>query len=82
MTKNFASDNNSGALPEMIKSLQRVNVGHVHAYGGDEYTEIGIQKFKEHFGNDIDVHFVFNGTAANVLSIKAFFKTVRSCFVC
>ena len=74
MTKNFASDNNSGALPEMIKSLQRVNVGHVHAYGGDEYTELGVQKFKEHFGNDIDVHFVFNGTAANVLSIKAFLK--------
>lgn len=74
MAKNFASDNNSGALPEMLKSLQRVNVDHVHAYGGDEFTEIALKKFKEHFGNDIDVHFVFNGTAANVLSIKAFLK--------
>jgi len=74
MAKNFASDNNSGALPEMIKSIQRVNVDHVHAYGGDEYTEIAVKKFKEHFGNDIDVHFVFNCPAANVLSFKAFFK--------
>lgn len=74
MAKNFASDNHSGALPEMLSALQRVNVGHVHAYGGDEYTERGIKKFKEEFGNQIDVHFVFNGTAANVLSIKAFLK--------
>ena len=74
MLKNFASDNNSGALPQMIESLKRVNIGHCHAYGGDEFTERGIKKFKEIFGNDIDVHFVFNGTAANVLSIKAFLK--------
>lgn len=74
MTKNFASDNHSGALPQMLKAIEKVNVGHCHAYGGDEYTELGIKKFKEHFGNDIDVHFVFNGTAANVLSIKAFLK--------
>lgn len=74
MTKNFASDNHSGALPEMIKAIQSVNVGHVHAYGGDEYTESAVKKFKSLFGSDIDVHFVFNGTAANVLSIKAFLK--------
>ncbi len=74
MAKNFASDNNSGALPEMVKAIQKANIDHVHAYGGDEYTESAVKKFKEHFGNDIDVHFVFNGTAANVLSIKAFLK--------
>lgn len=78
MAKNFASDNNSAALPEMIKAIQKVNVDHVHAYGGDEFTESAIKKFKSHFGQDVDVHFVFNGTAANVLSIKAFLKPYES----
>src|SRR5690606_33200000 len=74
MSKNFASDNNSAALPEMIRSIEKINSDHVHAYGGDEYTASAVKKFKEFFGNDIDVHFVFNGTAANVLAIKAFLK--------
>jgi threonine aldolase len=78
MAMNFASDNNSGALPEMIKAVQKVNIGHVHAYGGDEYTENAIQKFKNYFGANVDVHFVFNGTAANVLSIKAFLKSYEA----
>ena len=30
-----------------------------------------VQKFKQHFGADIEVFFVFNGTAANCLSLKA-----------
>ena len=30
-----------------------------------------VQKFKRHFGPDIEVFFVFNGTAANCLSLKA-----------
>jgi threonine aldolase len=78
MVKNFASDNNSGALPQMFEAMAKANVGHVHAYGGDEYTERTVEKFKEFFGKDIEVFFVFNGTAANVLSIKAFLKTYES----
>ncbi len=78
MAMNFASDNHSGALPEMIKAVENVNKEHVHAYGGDEYTEQAIGQFKKHFGNDIDVYFVFNGTAANVLSIKALLKPYES----
>ena len=35
------------------------------------YTEAAVEKFKEHFGSGIDVYFVFNGTAANCLSLKA-----------
>ncbi len=30
-----------------------------------------VQKFKQHFGPDIEVFIVFNGTAANCLSLKA-----------
>ena len=40
-------------------------------YGNDPYTRSTIQKFKQHLGRDVEVWFVFNGTAANVLSIAA-----------
>jgi threonine aldolase len=69
--KSFASDNNAGACPEMIEALSRANDGHVIAYGDDHFTERTREKFKEIFGHDAESFFVFNGTAANVLSIKA-----------
>ncbi len=78
VVKNFASDNNSGIHPELLKAIQETNVGHAHAYGGDEITEAAIEEFKKQFGNNIDVHFVFNGTAANVLSLKTLVKPFES----
>lgn len=69
--KGFASDNNSGIHPIILKAIQEVNVGHAVAYGNDPYTQRAKQKFYEHFGEDIDVYFVFNGTGANVLSLRS-----------
>ena len=71
MKINFASDNHSGIHPDILKAISRVNQGHVNAYGEDQYTEEAIKKFKEIFGNDIEVFFVFNGTGANVLSLAS-----------
>jgi threonine aldolase len=68
--RNFASDNNSGVAPEILKAISEANTGHQKAYGDDIYTERAIKKFKEHFGEECDVYFVFNGTGANVLSLK------------
>lgn len=69
--RSFASDNNAGIHPEILKALASVNQGHVVGYGDDPYTQSAIIKFHEHFGPDIEVFFVFNGTAANVLGLKA-----------
>jgi len=69
-TRSFASDNNAGIHPDIIRAIEAANVGHVVAYGDDVYTERAIEKFKELLGNDIEVFFVFAGTAANVLGIK------------
>lgn len=69
--RSFASDNNSGIHPVILKAISDANVGHVVAYGGDPYTPRAITKFKELFGDDIDVSFVFGGTGANVASLKA-----------
>lgn len=69
--KSFSSDNYSGASPEILQALQEANQGHVAAYGKDPYTEKAIALIKEKFGNSIKVYFVYNGTAANSLSLKA-----------
>ncbi|MFZ0477646.1 MAG: low specificity L-threonine aldolase [Terriglobales bacterium] len=69
--RSFASDNNAGVHPEALAAIGRTNEGHTVGYGDDRYTEAAIGKFREHFGSDVAVFFVFNGTAANVLSLQA-----------
>ena len=69
--RGFASDNNSGVHPSMMKAIMDANHGHTIAYGDDPYTAQAISQFKEIFGDDIDVYFVFIGSAANVLGLKA-----------
>ncbi len=70
-SRSFASDNNAGVHPEVIKAISAVNQGHVVGYGDDPYTDSAVHQFKHHFGEDIQVFFVFNGTAANCLSLKS-----------
>jgi threonine aldolase len=69
--RSFASDNNSGVHPKVLKAIAAVNVGHVVGYGDDLYTGAAVRKFKQQFGPDIEVFFVFNGTAANCLSLRS-----------
>jgi threonine aldolase len=69
--KSFASDNYAGVLPEVMTALQAANSQHARSYGADEITARTTQLFREVFGADIDVLFVFNGTGANVLSVSA-----------
>ena len=69
--RSFASDNNAGVHPKILRAIERANRGHVIAYGDDLYTEAAVKKFREQLGNDIAVYFVFSGTGANVLGLKA-----------
>jgi threonine aldolase len=69
--RGFASDNNAGVHPEILRELEKVNKGHVIGYGGDIYTRRAEEVFKEHFGTDAEVFFVFTGTAANVLGLSS-----------
>lgn len=66
----FASDNNSGVHINILKAMETANVGHVVGYGNDFYTHKAIGKFKEIFGEETEVFFVFNGTGANVLGLS------------
>src|SRR5688572_11127641 len=76
--RSFASDNNAGVHPEIIDAIRAVNEGHVIAYGDDEITARAVKLFKKHFGKDIAVHFVFGGTGANTLGLKAVTKPYQA----
>jgi threonine aldolase len=69
--RSFASDNNAGIHPQVLKAISAANQGHVVGYGEDPYTSSAVRQFKQHFGEDTHVFIVFNGTAANSLSLKA-----------
>jgi threonine aldolase len=69
--RGFGSDNHASIHPEIVKSIIDANIGHAPSYGTDQWTAAAIQEFRKQFGQDIDVHFVFNGTAANVLCLRA-----------
>lgn len=76
--KTFASDNYSGIHPDILKAIEQANSAHAIAYGDDEYSKKAIEKFKEHLGANIEVFFVFNGTAANVLGLQAAVDSINS----
>ena len=67
----FASDNWAGAHPEILDAIAAANTGHANAYGADEWTRRCEDVFRRHFGDEARAWPVFNGTAANVLSIAA-----------
>jgi threonine aldolase len=69
--RSFASDNNAGVHPKVLGAISEVNKGHTVGYGDDLFTASAVRRFEEHFGTDIAVFPVFNGTAANCLSLKA-----------
>jgi threonine aldolase len=70
LKRGFASDNNAGVHPEILREIEKSNSGHVVGYGSDIYTDRAKQLFKEYLGSDTEVFFVFTGTAANVLGIS------------
>lgn len=76
--RGFASDNNAGVHPEILKEIVNANTGHVTGYGHDEYTDRAVAHFKEHLGSQAEVFFVFTGTAANVLGLTGITRSWNS----
>ena len=67
----FASDNRAGVHPRMMKALESVNEGHASSYEEDEASRRAKDILRRHFGPAAEPFFVFNGTAANVLAVRA-----------
>lgn len=70
----FASDNWAGVHPAVLEAIARVNADHVPAYGEDSATSHAVGLFKEHFGDDAQVFFAFNGTGANVIGLQSLLR--------
>lgn len=69
--RGFGSDNHATVHPQVLDAIVKVNQGHAAAYAHDEISERARKKFKEIFGPNAQTYFVFNGTAANVLCLRA-----------
>lgn len=78
LKRGFASDNNAGVHPDILREIEKSNSGHVVGYGADMYTEKAKQIFREQLGADTEVFFVFTGTAANVLGISGVTRPYNS----
>jgi len=76
--RGFASDNNAGVHPEILKAIEKINEGHVIAYGDDPYTRQALDCLKKTFGSETEAYFVFIGTAANVLGVGALTRPFHS----
>lgn len=74
----FGSDNHSGVHKDILKAIIDANNSYTIAYGEDYYTNRAIKKFQQHFGNNVEVYFVYNGTAANILGLKTLTNSFNS----
>ena len=68
--RSFASDNNSGASPEIMAAIAEANRGHAVGYGDDPWTARALELFRAEFGPASEAFLVFNGTGANVLALS------------
>lgn len=81
VTKNrrqFASDNYAGICPEAWAALTEANEGHVPGYGDDAWTSRAADLIRDVFETKCEVFFVFNGTAANSLSLASMCQSYHS----
>jgi threonine aldolase len=69
--KSFASDNYAGAHPDVLAALATANEGHAISYGADPWTARAEEVLRGHFGGQAQSLFVFNGSGANVLALRA-----------
>ena len=66
----FASDNGSGAAPEIMAELARANAGYARSYGADALTAEATALVRDVFeAPEAEVFLVTSGTAANALAI-------------
>jgi threonine aldolase len=69
--KGFASDNYAGAHPDVLAAIAEANTDHAVPYGADPWTRRAEELLCEQFGAQARSYLVFNGSAANVLCLRA-----------
>jgi threonine aldolase len=76
--RQFASDNYAGICPEAFAAMTEANQAHEVSYGNDRWTEQAANLIREVFETECEVFFVFNGTAANSLSLASLCQSYHS----
>ncbi len=76
--RSFGSDNHSGIHPDILKAIEQANKNHQLAYGDDIYTAEACQLLKDTFGPTAEPYFVFNGTGANIVALRACAQSFNS----
>jgi len=74
----LASDNTSGICPQAMEYMLQANRSDDLAYGNDDWTLRAANAFRDLFETDCEVFFVFNGTAANSLSLASLCQSYHS----
>jgi threonine aldolase len=77
-SRHFASDNYAGICPEAWSAMADCNAGHVQSYGDDPWTASAANLIRDFFEKQCEVFFVFNGTAANSLSLASTCQSYHS----
>jgi threonine aldolase len=67
---NFASDNVTGAAPEILQAMLAANDGAQLGYGNDPLTQSVEARLKEVFETELSMFLVATGTAANSLALS------------
>ena len=76
--RSFASDNTAPIAPEILQAILDANAGDANAYGADPWTARAVACLREHFGDDADIYFTFNGTGANVAALSSLLQPWES----
>ncbi len=68
---NFASDNTTGAAPEILAAIADANADRLMPYGNDDLTRDAEKRLADLFECEARVFLVATGTAANSLALSA-----------
>lgn len=76
MKYSFYDDYSEGVHPEILKYIAEHNEDQQLGYCNDDYCKLGADRLKEAFGfPQADVHFLPNGTIANVIGLKSMLQS-------
>ncbi len=71
LPREFASDNTAPVHPAVFAAMHAANSGPATAYGDDPWSARAREWFQGEFGPATAVFFAWNGTGANVVSLRA-----------
>ncbi len=78
MIANFSSDTTSGVSDEIMNALISANKGYELGYFKDEHTKNVKKWVQSQFTVPVEVAFVSNGTAVNILALRTMTKDICS----